>query len=541
MRVSGGRRARNMEAVLLAATGRTRKERARRLVVGALLCGFALLVCLTAWALSWYAQALRRIGESSAAGPGLGPGSGSGAGSGTGSDAGSDSGSALGGAAAPGVRGGAPAPPESAASASAVEYWRRAREPLDTALLAPRALATHEQYVTFEDDTGGWNNIRMAFEVFVVAAKVTGRVLVMPPRCRFYLLDRGPVMAMSKEETKKKKTSTYDVYYDFTVLSKGVRIITTDEFLDRETARLGIPEEVLPSARGPQMVSNGDHTKYFLWLRESRDVAIWPTGPTTTPEFNLAFALRGGAAPASDKRVLHFPMHVSKDMRYLSGVPALLPGLDPEAVRQVRRYVRSALVYAPPIASAAAAYVELLGGLGKFAAIHVRRNELQYKSVFISGEQTAANVLPVLRVTRKHLAAPGEPLALYLATDEYSPDFFAALEAEGIRLVRIGNLRAQVEAKLGVTDPRHEGMIEQMICAAAATFIGTPYSSFSAHIFRLGRFMHAAPNGLQHTCLYHTIDYAQSGPERETVDVLREQARCKSFEGEIEMGEVGLN
>ncbi len=519
--------------MLLAAGGRTRKERARRLVVGALLCGFALLVCLTAWALSWYAQALRRIGESS---PPVGSGPGPSAGS-----EGSSSGSVLGGATGPGVRGGAPAPPEIAASVSALEYWRRAREPLDTAPLAPRASATHDQYVTFEDDTGGWNNIRMAFEVFVVVAKVTGRVLVMPPRCRFYLLDRGPVVAISKEETKKKKTSTYDVYYDIEVLGKGVRIITTDEFLDREAARLGIPEEVLPSARGPQLVSNGDHTKYFLWLRESQDVAIWPSGPATTDEFNLAFAQRGRAAPASNKRVLHFPMHVSKDLRYLSGVPALLPELGPEAVLQIRRFVRSALVYAPPIARAAAAYVELLGGLGMFASMHVRRNELQYKSVFISGEQTAKNVLPVLRATREHIAAPGKLLTLYLATDEFAPDFFAALSAEGVRLLRIGDLRAEVEAKVGVTDPRHEGMIEQMICAAAATFVGTPYSSFTAHIFRLRRYMHAAPNALQHACLYHTIDYAQSGPGRETVDALREQAHCKSFEGEIEMGDVGLD
>ena len=49
------------------------------------------------------------------------------------------------------------------------------------------------QYMTFEPDGGGWNNIRMAMETVVVMAHAMGRTLVLPPAQGIYLLrkDRG--------------------------------------------------------------------------------------------------------------------------------------------------------------------------------------------------------------------------------------------------------------------------------------------------------------------------------------------------------------
>ena len=48
-----------------------------------------------------------------------------------------------------------------------------------------------EKYVTFQPDSGGFNNIRMGFETVVTLAHAMGRTLVLPPEKKMYLLQKG--------------------------------------------------------------------------------------------------------------------------------------------------------------------------------------------------------------------------------------------------------------------------------------------------------------------------------------------------------------
>lgn len=82
-----------------------------------------------------------------------------------------------------------------------------------------------EQYVTFEPDVGGWNNIRMQMELVLVFALVTGRTLVLPFDQPMYLLMEGK---------GKENVHSFDDYFPFDWIAKRMPVITMQQFLERE-------------------------------------------------------------------------------------------------------------------------------------------------------------------------------------------------------------------------------------------------------------------------------------------------------------------
>jgi len=78
-------------------------------------------------------------------------------------------------------------------AAQEMVYWQDI--PSDSHYVSPfhpnKDKSRPKQYMTFEPDGGGWNNIRMAMETVVGLAIATGRILVLPPEQRMYLLAQG--------------------------------------------------------------------------------------------------------------------------------------------------------------------------------------------------------------------------------------------------------------------------------------------------------------------------------------------------------------
>lgn len=345
------------------------------------------------------------------------------------------------------------------------------------------------RYITFEDDTGGWNNIRLAFEVFVSIAWLTGRTLVVPPRARFYLLDRGPITVFDKKA--HDTSSTYSDYYNFGVLGEEIRIISTEEFLKESEVSQLMPskvrnevESVIDGSLRP--FGNGHHTEYFLWLREASFVEMWPSGPKLNEDFNpLLPNLK------EQTKVLHFPMHVSKNLRFLSGASHLVDQLHNSVASDcVKNFIREKVTYRDFIFRKAATLVTKIGGSKGYSAGHIRRNELQYKNVFIGGSKSLENIREVLK--------PNE--TIYLATDETEPDFFRAFEEQGYTLVRLSDLKESFPEEFVGFLPKYEGMLEQLICAMGREFFGTPSSTFSSYILRLRGYI----LGVKHECRFHT-------------------------------------
>lgn len=117
--------------------------------------------------------------------------------------------------------------------------------------------------------------------------------------------------------------------------------------------------------------------------------------------------------------------------------------------------------------------IRLLGGVGSYSSMHIRRGDLQYASSLQSAEATLANT--------KALLKEGE--TLYISTDE-KPEFFAALRQAGYTVHTYKDLLPQ--AFPGVTlDRKIVGMVEQIVASGGRTYFGTRLSTFSSFVLRM--------------------------------------------------------
>jgi hypothetical protein len=92
-----------------------------------------------------------------------------------------------------------------------LHYWRTNQSPTLT-------LSKQQQYIAFEPDFGGFNNIRLALETVVILAHATGRAIILPPKQGMYLL-----------HTFGQK-SLLD-FFDLTDLQKLVPVLSAEEFV----------------------------------------------------------------------------------------------------------------------------------------------------------------------------------------------------------------------------------------------------------------------------------------------------------------------
>ncbi|KAL1520402.1 hypothetical protein AB1Y20_021988 [Prymnesium parvum] len=177
--------------------------------------------------------------------------------------------------------------------------------------------------------------------------------------------------------------------------------------------------------------------------------------------------------------------------RYLGQMAHAVVAAPPSRVgADVRQVLRDGVRYVDAVWQVATRVVAYLGAFG-YSALHVRRNDLQYKHVFVAANQTLSNVAPLLR----------EGEVLYLATDESDPTFFDVWRRRHPQIYRWADLFGEATGGLlrGVAvDRKLIGCIEQAICAMGRRFIGTQHSTFSGYITRLRGFI-----GAPDTLIYH--------------------------------------
>jgi len=344
-------------------------------------------------------------------------------------------------------------------------------------------------------------------------AWLTRRTLVLPPPEGWYLIDFGPFARMKPERSADRVTD-YGEFFDIEHIRAAVPIISTEEFRRREGQRLGIPPNVLDvdlrSTDGAKawrrwLSGDDDHTRVSLPWSPLSHVIFYPSieqvnaqFPDGVPKDFVHHRQIQEITPSiADKPLIVFPScKDNNDFRFLVQVNTIAAFADEALSRSYKRMLRDNVHYRSIVFDIAARVIQFMGPFN-FAAFHIRRNDLQYKEVFIDASDTLSNVQPLLKKGER----------IYIATDESDFDnFFKPFVDQGYEIFhwndfftdRGGNVLTDV-----VIPRKLEGCIEQVICALARVFFGTLESTFSSYIFRL-RGYYDAPNT---EVYFHNLKY----------------------------------
>lgn len=269
-----------------------------------------------------------------------------------------------------------------------------------------------QRYLSFEPDRGGWNNIRMEFEIMFVLAAATGRTLIMPPDNPIYLLNRDD---RDVQHGQNNMRSLQSFFHTFThvVPTMSMQDFFTLEVIHKHTYPL--PIDKVNRSMVTKAVQNCEWYKYsnrscfvlndYLtmisnyspnWHGEHdcliMDDTFWFRGmpidgedgePTTKQRIQRFCGTRNPVyynAQIHTAPLLHIRSH-TKDARLLVHYYAFIYFTNPIIDNYYKRLVRDLLRYSNDIFCAAGKIVKSLiteSGNKKagYYSMHIRRGKL---------------------------------------------------------------------------------------------------------------------------------------------------------------------
>ena len=408
--------------------------------------------------------------------------------------------------------------------------------------LGYQAPKEEKKFLLFEPDRGGWNNIRMAAETAIVFALVTGRILVLPPVMKWYLLDK------SKKDDENH--STFSKFFDMDKIADLVDMMSMEDFL-KEIAVAGLLKNAKASKLQNEaevrhlLKHHGYNGKLWKYLEEGSYCRQWEPGKyfigfnfnkdtsnTTSPitfgsfeDYQLEnpkhencktiesirlqkFCAHGrqvlNYGDMHKERAIFFPGDYRNEYRILTHFYTYLFWEDHHMEHVYKRIVRDRLHYHDDIFCSAGRLVRLLheessrltgkpvpdkmsgtdsltgGGNVNIGATY---HAYHIRRGDFQYEDTRLSAEDIYAQTR-HLLDPNVTTLLYIATDEKNKSFFKPFTKDfTVRFLE----DYQKPALLGHdhVNQNYIGMIEQVVAANAHTFIGTPFSTFTGYITRM--------------------------------------------------------
>jgi len=415
--------------------------------------------------------------------------------------------------------------------ASEMVYWRDI--PSDAKYFSPyhNKNDKEKKYLTFEPDEGGFNNIRMSMETATALAHAMGRILVLPPEQKMYLLD--------KDGDHKHNRFTFHSFFPYEALAEehhAVDVISMEEFLKTE-AMTGNLKDANGIARFPPMNqtfggkggSFRHNPRFWTYLREttvpskfsfSECVVVFPEKPgsesvkemqaiydkmdmkkqthntwkrfknnprmvNSNVETRLSEMLSFRRKICmynetyQDAKVMHFMGDNNSGARLLVHFYAFLFFQDWKQDLWTKRYVRDHLRYIDEIQCAAARIVAAMkekarenGNTdGNYHSMHIRRGDFQYKETRIPATEIYDNIKEIFE----------DNSTLFIATDERNKTFFDPL-AQHYQIYFLDNFVHLLPKDF---NKNYYGMLDQRIASRGLKFAGAYYSTFTGYINRM--------------------------------------------------------
>jgi hypothetical protein len=375
------------------------------------------------------------------------------------------------------------------------------------------------------------NNIRMSMETVLTMALAMGRVLVLPPSQKMYLLGKG------------QATFNFADFFPLQELAEehaGFDIITMEQFLEETMGKTkdtksqkivfppdnkktkwdgdsGFKSKLAPWLRSiavdpnwnpnhciATFPKNGDQQNIDMLqqsmseiLKEEGDFAgkmafehyinkPTPVDASTKDRLRELLAQRKKLCiydkPLQEASIIHFHGKSKAETggRLLVHFYAFLFFQDWHTDLWMKRFVRDHVRYIDDIQCAAARIVHAIRSsnnsdktdkLHQFDTFHIRRGDFQYKKTRVSAEEIVAVAKDEIPVGN----------TVYIGTDERDKDFFKPLKDHGWNLFFLDDFKDI----LGDVNPNYYGMIDQLIASRGRTFFGCWFSTFSGYITRI--------------------------------------------------------
>ena len=303
-----------------------------------------------------------------------------------------------------------------------------------------------KKYLLFEIDEGGFNNIRMSFENYVVISYLTKRILVLPPPIPYYLLG-GDNRLMSD-------------FFDIDNLKKHITVIYSHEH----------PINCHTNDEYKQFTRNNCR---ILDIDSDKDVIVWDS-PNNQPNGQPNNQTNNIQTLCCNRKQYNINSYTDKYIyntgRLINYHTCQIIYKDKQLEKEVKLMLYNAIKYNITIRQNT--YKALTNIFRKtksnpFYAMHIRKGDFQYGEVNHLDESVI--------IKQVHKLIPRNSY-LYILTDQKDKSIFKNLQ-KYYKVLYYNDISQNVNAL-----SHHTPMIDMGIGTRSILFVGSRLSTFSGYI-----------------------------------------------------------